>query len=87
MPIFEIEQYELHTATHRVEAKDEAHAIARLFNGEADLIDNSLEYIEVADNYGMPADQNQTLMKQLRNLGIAVGDGIIPSVRTITKVE
>jgi len=46
-----------------------------------------LEYIEVADNYGMPADQNRTLMKQLRNLGIAVGDDIIPSVRTITKVE
>ena len=87
MPIFEIEQYELHSATYRVEAKDEAHAIARLLDGEADLIDNSLEYIEVADDYGMPADQNRALAEQLRNLGIAVGDDIISSVRAITRVE
>ena len=87
MPIFEIEQYELHAATWRVEAKDEAEAIAGLLNGEADLIDNTLEYIEVADDYGIPVDQNQELAKQLRNLGIPVGDDIIPSIRTISRVE
>ena len=65
---------------------DEAEAIARLFNGEADPIDNSLEYIEVADEYGMPANQNRTLVDQLHRLDIATGD-IIPSIRTIEKVE
>jgi hypothetical protein len=84
--IFEIEQYLLHTERYRVEAKNRAEAIARLFNGEADPIDNSLDYIEVADKYGMPASQNQTLVDQLHKLGIAT-DAIIPSIRTIEKVE
>ena len=87
MPIFEIEQYELHATTYRVEAKDEAHAIARLLDGEADPIDNSLDYIEVADDYGMPVDENRELAEQLRNLGIAIGDDIIPSIRNIEQVE
>ena len=85
MPIFEIEQYELHTAKYRVEAKNEAQAIARLFNGEADLMDNSLEYIEVADDYGMPVDQNRDTGGPTSESGHRVGDDIIPSVRTITK--
>lgn len=86
MPTYEIEQYELHVQKYRVEAADEADAIAKLFQGEADAIDNSLEYVEVADEYGMPVDQNQTLVDQLHKLGIAT-DTIIPSIRTIEKVE
>jgi type III secretion system FlhB-like substrate exporter len=70
-----------------VEAEDEAHAIAKLLNGEADPMDNSLEYIEVADDYGVPVDENRDLADQLRNLGIAVGDDIIPSVRCIEEAE
>jgi len=50
-------------------------------------MDDSLEYIEVAEDYGMPADQNQDLAKRLRKLGIAVGDDIIGSVRSIRQVE
>ena len=87
MPTYEIEQYELHTMKYRVEAEDEAHAIAKLLNGEADPMDNSLEYIEVADDYGLPVDENRDLADQLRNLGIAVGDDIIPSVRSIEEAE
>jgi hypothetical protein len=83
VPTYEIEQHELHTTKYRVEAEDEAHAIAKLFNGEADPVDNSLEYIEVADDYGKPVDENRDLADQLRNLGIAVGDDIIPSIRSI----
>jgi hypothetical protein len=85
--IFEIEQYEVHVQRYRVEANSGAEAIARLYQGEADPIDNSLEYVEVADEYGMPVDQNQEVAEQLRNLGITVGEDIIPSVRTIEKVE
>jgi hypothetical protein len=88
MPVFEIEQYELHVQKYRVEgAADEAEAIGRLFNGEADPIDNSLEFIETADEYGLPVDQNRELAGRLRNLGIIVGEDIIPSIRTIEKVE
>ena len=69
MPIYEIEQYELHTERYRVEAESEADAIAKLFQGEADPINNSLEYIEVADAYGMPVEQNHDLADQLSNTG------------------
>ena len=85
--IFEIEQYEVHVQRYRVEANSGAEAIVRLYQGEADPIDNSLEYVEVADEYGLPLDQNQELAEQLRNLGIIVGEHIIPSIRTIEKVE
>jgi type III secretion system FlhB-like substrate exporter len=87
MPTYEIEQYELHTMKYRVEAEDEAHAIVALLNGEADPMDNSLEYIEVADDYGVPVDENRDLADQLRNLGIAVGDDIIGSIRSIEEAE
>ena len=86
MPTFEIEQYELHVQRYRVEAKNEAEAIAKLFQGEADPIDNSLELIEVADDYGMPVDENRELAEQLRTLGVTIGDDIIPSIRSCEEV-
>lgn len=87
MPTYEIEQYELHAMKYQVEAEDEAHAIAKLLNGEADPVDNSLEYIEVADDYGVPVDENRDLADQLRKLGVSVGDDIIGSIRGIEQVE
>ena len=87
MPIYEIEQYELHTTKYRVEADNEAQAIARLLDGEAEPVDNSLDFIEVADDYGLPVDENRELADQLRERGIAVGDDIIPSVRSIEEAE
>ena len=53
MPTYEIEQYELHVLRYRVEADSEADAIARLFLGEGDPIDDSLEFVDIADDYGM----------------------------------
>jgi len=79
MPTYEIEQYELHTTKYQVEADSEAEAIARLLDGEADPVDNSQEYIEVA---GLPVNENRKLADQLRKLGVSIGD-IIPSVRSI----
>ena len=87
MPMFEIEQYEIHCQRYRAEAVDEAHAIAKLFAGEADLVDNSTEYIEVADDYGLPVDEHRDLADQLRDLGIPVDDDIILSIRSVRKVE
>ena len=87
MPTFEIEQYELHVMQYRVEADSEAEAIAALFNGEAEPVCQSQEFVEVADDYGLPVDENRELANQLRSLGITVGDDIIPSVRNIEQVE
>ena len=58
MPKYEIEQYELHVMRYRVEADSEAQAIVKLFQGEAEPVEQSQEYIEIADDYGLPADEH-----------------------------
>ena len=86
MPRYEIEQYELHTMRYSVEAASEAHAIKKLLTGEAEAIDDTLELIEVADDYGMPVAENRKLATGLRSLGVEVGK-VIPSIRTIEEAE
>ncbi len=86
MPVFEIEQYEIYTTKFRVEAASEAEAVAKLFNGEAEAVDDSLEYIEVAEDLGLPADEFRDLADELRNLGVSVGEHVIPSIRNIEEV-
>ena len=86
MPTFQIEQYEICVTTYRVEAASEAEAIAKLFDGGADVVDNSHEYIEVAEDCGLLADEHQELAAELRELGVPV-DQIIPSIRSIEEVD
>jgi len=86
MPVFEIEQYEICVTKYRVEACSEAEAIVKLFDGGADVVDNSHEYIEVAEDCGLPADEHQELAAELQSLGVPV-DEIIPSIRTVEQVE
>ncbi len=86
MPIYEIEQYEMHTQTYRVQADTEAEAIAKLFEGEAEPLNGGLEFIEVASDYGLPADEYRDLVEELRKLDISV-DEVIPSIRSIVKVK
>ena len=87
MPTFEIEQYELHTMKYRVEASSEAEAIKRLFDGDGEAVDNSLDYIEVCEDFGLPVEQNRGLADALRSLDVPVGEDIIASIRTIEEVE
>lgn len=86
MPMFEIEQYEICVTTYRVEASSEAEAIAKLFDGAADAVDNSHEYIEVAEDCGLPADEHQELATGLRSLGVPV-DEIISSIRSVEQID
>jgi len=56
--------------------------------GEGDPIDNSLEFINVADDHGMLVSENQDLSDQLFDRGTINGhDEIIPSIRCIEQVE
>ena len=87
MPIYEIEQYELHTMKYRVEAANEAEAVAKLIGGEGKAVDNSLEFIEVAEDLGLPVDGHQELAEELRKSGVVVGDDVIPSIRSIEEVD
>ena len=88
MPTFEIEQYELHVMKYRVEANDEADAIAKLYKGQADPIDNSLEFVEIAEDQGMSVYGEEDLAAKLWDRGIIdSSDTIIPSIRTVERVE
>ena len=87
MPTFEIQEYELHIMKYRVDADSEAEAIAKLFNGDADPVDDSLEFIEVAEDCGLPVDEHREIADQLRAMGVSVDEAVIPSIRTIVRVE
>jgi hypothetical protein len=87
MPEYEIEQYELHVMKYRVQAESEAEAIVRLLDGEADAVDNGLEYIEVAEDFGLPVDEHRELAAQLTASGVPVGEHVIPSIRSVEQVE
>lgn len=86
MTIYEIEQYEIHALRYRVEADDEADAIVRLLDGEAKLTDLAPDFIEVAEDAGLPVDEYPELADQLRALGIPVGQLVIPSIRSVSVV-
>ena len=86
MPMFEIEQFERHTSKYRVEAISEAEAIAKLFNSEAEPMDGSQVFIQVEDDYGLPAEDCPELVQDLRKLGVTGIDDVIPSVRSIDKI-
>ena len=83
MPTFVIEQYEIHTQTYRVEASSEAEAIKILFDGQAVPVDNGLEFIEVCEDLGLPADEHRELADQLRTLGVSVGEDVIESIGSV----
>jgi len=87
MPVYEIEQYELHTTKFRVKATSEAEAIAKLLDGEAEVVDNSQEYIEVAEDFGLPVDEYRDLADELRTIGVPVGDDVIQSIHSIEEIE
>lgn len=87
MPTFEIEQYELHTMTFRVEASTEAEALKRLFDGDGEAVDNSLEYIELAEDFGLSVEEHRELADELHELGVPVGEHVVGSIRAIEEVE
>ena len=86
MPTYEIEQYELHVQTYEVEADNEAEAIAKLFNGKAEPMDDSLEYVEVCEDRGLPAEEHRELAEELQSFGVSMDEHVIPSIRSVVKV-
>ncbi len=85
MPTYEIEQYEVHTQTYQVEAANEVEALKNFFAGDGDPLDNGLDYIEVADDLGLPAKEYPQLADAVRAADLTVTD-VIPSIRRIEEV-
>jgi hypothetical protein len=88
MPIYEVEQYELHAMTYRVVADCAADAIVKLFAGAEEPVDDSLVFIEIAEDYGLPAEAEEyrELAESLRTRGISAND-CIPGIRDIREVQ
>jgi hypothetical protein len=87
MPLFEIEQYQIHSVKYRVMADSPADAIVRLLDCEAELVGGSLEFIEIAESVGLDVDCCDDLGNELRKLGVPVGDQFIPSIRSISVIN
>ena len=88
MAKFEVEQYELHVSTHEVDAKDEVDAVAKVLNGESEIIDGSFAFVEIADAYGLSQDDNHELSRALAKTGLLAGEhDIIPSIRSVQRVH
>jgi hypothetical protein len=87
MPIYEIEQYEIHAQMYRVEATSEAEAVKKLFAGGAEPVDDGFELIGVCNDLGLPVQHYPDLANQLRSLGVTVDTAVIPSVRSIGQVK
>ena len=49
-------------------------------------MDDSLEYVETAEDTGLPVDEYRDLADELRTLGVSVHD-VIPSIRSIEEIE
>ena len=87
MPRYRIEQFELHTMIYRVEAVDEAEAIANMFSGEAEPANGSLEYIEIPEAYGMPTEKlAPATIERLHELGYPCKD-YVAGIRSIKEVH
>ncbi|MGA2620189.1 MAG: hypothetical protein ABSF26_21430 [Thermoguttaceae bacterium] len=87
MPVYQVEQYELHVMKYRVEATSEAEAIRKLFDGEAEPVGQSQDFVEVAEDYGLPVDEYRELVDALRKMGVmSWKHEVIPSIRSIEEV-
>lgn len=89
MPSYDVELYELHATIYHVEnAEDEADAIAKALNGEGRCEDNCTDFLEIADEYGMPADENRDIAKKLGKLQvIQPSSEIINGVRGVEETD
>jgi len=52
MPRYQIEAYELYSCTYDVDAEDAASALIAFRKGEGTVVENSMTYLEPADEYG-----------------------------------
>ena len=62
-------------------------AIAKLFSNQADPVDNGLEFVEICEDRGLPAPEHRELADELRSLDVPVEKAVIPSIRSIKRVE
>lgn len=80
MKEFIVQRYEVWSQQIRVEATSAADAINRVRDGQGDDVDNSLEYIELADHIGLHYNGNEEIFDEL---GLTEDDSFIPTIRSV----
>lgn len=78
-----VEQYELYVSTYKAITTSAAEAIAKVLNGEAELVENSTEYVEVCEDVGMPVEGNEELAEELSEMDVHVDEDKIPTIRSV----
>jgi isocitrate lyase len=84
---YKIEQMQVYLRTYQVQAASEAEAVIKVFDGEAGSADDSVELIDLCDERGLCAADHPDLADELRKAGIMTDQVVIPSIRSIEKVE
>lgn len=83
MASFEIEQYELHVMTYKVEAANHADAIVKLLRGHGEPLDDTREFVEVCLDKGMTADSVPDIATIVRQAGVEMGGTLVPVIPSI----
>jgi hypothetical protein len=84
---FIISVYELHYSDYRVEADDAADAVEKINDGQGELIDNSIEYVETADEYGIShASLEEDQLDSFIERGLLSDDGFVHGIASIKEV-
>ena len=85
MAKFIIEQYELHAQKYEVEAENKVDAIKALFEGQANIVDSSLDYVQVAHDYFQPNLFSYEELNAIDKFS-TIEDDCVTSIRSIEKV-
>jgi DNA polymerase III alpha subunit len=57
-----------------------------VLEGGETMVDNSDEYIEVAEDIGMPCDENRDIVDALEKFGHHFPESHIPSIRCVEEL-
>ncbi len=79
-----VEQYELHVTTYEIDAQGAAHAIRRVLDGAASIVEPSPELCGIPSDLGMTIEENCELHKQLQALGVPLTGTRINSIRSVS---
>ena len=85
MKTYYIEAYELWKCLYATRADSAAEALENFKNGNADIIDDTSEYLEWAENYGVDCKNfDDDIQTELRVAGVS---GMLDGIRDISSAE
>lgn len=84
---YHVGQYELHVSTYEVEGTSVARAIKRVLDGDGNLIEPSPVFSNIVEELGINVGENLQLVRELRELGVAVEGDVVPSIASVLTID